>query len=53
VPALDDDGTILTQSLAIIEYRKRRMRPRRCCRRCAGRARVRALALAIAATPTR
>jgi len=49
VPVLDDDGTILTQSLAIIEYLdETRPQPPFLPKDAAGRARVRALALAIA-----
>ena len=49
VPVLDDDGTILTQSLAIIEYLdETRPQPPLLPADAAGRARVRALALAVA-----
>ena len=49
VPVLDDSGQILTQSLAIIEYLdETRPEPPLLPRDPAGRARVRALALAIA-----
>jgi glutathione S-transferase len=49
VPVLDDDGTVLTQSLAIIEYLdETRPQPPLLPADAAGRARVRALALAIA-----
>lgn len=49
VPVLDDDGSILTQSLAIIEYLdETRPQPPLLPGDPAGRARVRALALAIA-----
>jgi len=49
VPVLDDDGTVLTQSLAIIEYLdETRPLPPLLPKDAAGRARVRALALAIA-----
>jgi maleylacetoacetate isomerase/maleylpyruvate isomerase len=49
VPVLDDDGTVLTQSLAIIEYLDE-TRPQLPLlpQEAAGRARVRAIALAIA-----
>jgi maleylacetoacetate isomerase/maleylpyruvate isomerase len=49
VPVLDDDGTVLTQSLAIIEYiEETRPLPPLLPGDAAGRARVRAIALAIA-----
>ena len=49
VPVLDDDGSILTQSLAIIEYLdETRPQPPLLPGDPAGRARVRAIALAIA-----
>ena len=49
VPVLDDDGTILTQSLAIIEYLdETRPQPPLLPAAAAERARVRAIALAIA-----
>ena len=51
LPALvEDDGTVLFQSLAILEYLEEKYpEPRRCCRPIrAGRARVRALALMVA-----
>ena len=49
VPVLDDDGTVLTQSLAIIEYLdETRPQPPLLPADAAGRARVRALALAVA-----
>ena len=49
VPVLDDDGTVLTQSLAIIEYLdETRPQPPLLPGDAVGRARVRALALAIA-----
>ncbi|MBK8118951.1 MAG: maleylacetoacetate isomerase [Sulfuritalea sp.] len=49
VPVLDDDGTVLTQSLAIIEYLdETRPLPPLLPGDAVGRARVRALALAIA-----
>lgn len=49
VPVLDDDGTVLTQSLAIIEYLdETRPQPALLPHDAAGRARVRAIALAIA-----
>jgi len=49
VPVLDDDGTVLTQSLAIIEYLdETRPQPPFLPEDAAGRARVRAIALAIA-----
>lgn len=49
VPVLDDDGTVLTQSLAIIEYLdETRPLPPLLPQDAAGRARVRAIALAIA-----
>lgn len=49
VPVLDDDGTVLTQSLAIIEYLdETRPQPPLLPQDAAGRARVRAIALAIA-----
>jgi maleylacetoacetate isomerase len=49
VPVLDDDGTVLTQSLAIIEYLdETRPQVPLLPRDAAGRARVRAIALAIA-----
>ena len=49
VPVLDDDGIVLTQSLAIIEYLdETRPQPPLLPEDAAGRARVRALALAIA-----
>ena len=49
VPVLDDDGAILTQSLAIIEYLdETRPQPPLLPADAAGRARVRALALAVA-----
>jgi len=49
VPVLDDEGTILTQSLAIIEYLdETRPQPPFLPTDAAGRARVRAIALAIA-----
>ena len=49
VPVLDDDGTLLTQSLAIIEYlEETRPEPPLLPGDAAGRARVRAIALSIA-----
>ncbi|MDO8789044.1 MAG: maleylacetoacetate isomerase [Sulfuritalea sp.] len=49
VPVLDDDGTVLTQSLAIIEYlEETRPQPPLLPADAVGRARVRAIALAIA-----
>ena len=49
VPVLDDEGTLLTQSLAIIEYLdETRPQPALLPGDAAGRARVRAIALAIA-----
>lgn len=49
VPVLDDDGTVLTQSLAIIEYlEETRPEPPLLPGDAAGRARVRAIALSIA-----
>jgi maleylacetoacetate isomerase len=49
VPTLDDDGTVLTQSLAIIEYLDETVpEPPLLPADPAGRARVRALALAVA-----
>ena len=49
VPVLDDDGTVLTQSLAIIEYlEETRPQPPLLPVAAAERARVRAIALAIA-----
>lgn len=49
VPALDDEGTVLTQSLAIIEYLDEKYpQPALLPADAAGRARVRALALSIA-----
>lgn len=49
VPVLDDDGAVLTQSLAIIEYLdETRPQPPLLPADAVGRARVRALALAIA-----
>jgi maleylpyruvate isomerase len=49
VPVLDDDGTVLTQSLAIIEYlEETRPQPPLLPGDAAGRARVRAIALSIA-----
>lgn len=49
VPVLDDDGTVLTQSLAIIEYlEETRPEPPLLPGEAAGRARVRAIALSIA-----
>lgn len=49
VPVLDDDGTALTQSLAIIEYlEETRPEPPLLPGDAAGRARVRAIALSIA-----
>ena len=49
VPVLDDDGIVLTQSLAIIEYlEETRPQPPLLPADAVGRARVRALALAIA-----
>ena len=49
VPVLDDDGIVLTQSLAIIEYLdETRPQPPLLPEDAAGRARVRAIALAIA-----
>lgn len=49
VPVLDDDGTVLTQSLAIIEYLdETRPQPSLLPDDAAARARVRAIALAIA-----
>jgi maleylpyruvate isomerase len=49
VPVLDDDGTVLTQSLAIIEYLdETRPQVPLLPQEAAGRARVRAIALAIA-----
>ncbi|KAF0166914.1 MAG: maleylacetoacetate isomerase [Rhodocyclaceae bacterium] len=49
VPVLDDDGVVLTQSLAIIEYlEETRPQPPLLPADAFGRARVRALALAIA-----
>ena len=49
VPVLEDDGTVLTQSLAIIEYlEETRPRPPLLPGDAPGRARVRALALAVA-----
>jgi maleylacetoacetate isomerase/maleylpyruvate isomerase len=49
VPVLDDDGRVLTQSLAIIEYlEETRPTPPLLPADAAGRARVRALALSIA-----
>jgi len=49
VPVLDDDGTVLTQSLAIIEYLdETRPQPPLLPPAAADRARVRAIALAIA-----
>ncbi|MCX7150477.1 MAG: maleylacetoacetate isomerase, partial [Rhodocyclales bacterium] len=49
VPVLDDDGTVLTQSLSIIEYLdETRPQPPLLPDDAAGRARVRAIALAIA-----
>lgn len=49
VPVLDDDGTVLTQSLAIVEYLdETRPQPPLLPADAAGRARVRALALAVA-----
>ncbi|MCX7161759.1 MAG: maleylacetoacetate isomerase [Rhodocyclales bacterium] len=49
VPVLEDDGLVLTQSLAIIEYLdETRPHPPLLAADAAGRARVRALALAIA-----
>ncbi|MCM2287943.1 MAG: maleylacetoacetate isomerase [Sulfuritalea sp.] len=49
VPVLDDNGTVLTQSLAIIEYLdETRQQPPLLPQDAAGRARVRAIALAIA-----
>jgi len=49
VPVLDDDGTVLTQSLAIIEYLdETRPQPALLPGDATGRARVRAIALAIA-----
>jgi maleylpyruvate isomerase len=49
VPVLDDDGTMLTQSLAIIEYLdETRPQPPLLPADAAGRARVRAIALTIA-----
>lgn len=49
VPVLDDDGIVLTQSLAIIEYLdETRPQPPLLPGDAAGRARVRAIALAIA-----
>jgi maleylacetoacetate isomerase len=49
VPVLDDDGLVLTQSLAIIEYLdETRAQPPLLPADAAGRARVRAIALAIA-----
>ena len=49
VPVLDDDGTLLTQSLAIIEYlEETRPQPPLLPQDAPGRARVRALALSIA-----
>ncbi|MDA8258867.1 MAG: maleylacetoacetate isomerase [Betaproteobacteria bacterium] len=49
VPVLDDEGTVLTQSLAIIEYLdETRPQPPLLPQDAAGRARVRAIALAIA-----
>jgi maleylacetoacetate isomerase len=49
VPTLDDDGTVLTQSLAIVEYLDETTpEPRLLPDDPAGRARVRALALAVA-----
>lgn len=49
VPVLDDDGTVLTQSLAMIEYlEETRPQPPLLPADASGRARVRAIALAIA-----
>jgi len=49
IPALEIDGTLLTQSLAIVEYlEETRPEPPLLPRDAAGRARVRALALAVA-----
>ena len=49
VPVLDDDGTLLTQSLAIIEYlNETRPQPPLLPAAAADRARVRSIALAIA-----
>ena len=48
VPTLIDDRGTFTQSLAIIEYLDERSPHRRCCPRRPERARVRAIALAIA-----
>ncbi len=49
VPVLDDNGTVLTQSLAIIEYLdETRPQPPLLPNDAAGRARVRALALTVA-----
>lgn len=49
VPVLDDDGVVLTQSLAIIEYlEETRPQPPLLPADAVGRARVRALALAVA-----
>lgn len=49
VPALDDDGSVLTQSLAIMEYLEEKYpQPALLPADTAGRARVRALALSIA-----
>ena len=49
VPVLDDDGTVLTQSMAIIEYLdETRPQPPLLPATAADRARVRAIALAIA-----
>ena len=48
VPVLDDDGTVLTQSLAIIEYLEETRPEPPLPGDAAGRARVRAIALSIA-----
>jgi maleylacetoacetate isomerase/maleylpyruvate isomerase len=49
VPALEDDGAVLTQSLAIIEYLEERFpEPALLPKDAVGRARVRAIALGIA-----
>jgi maleylpyruvate isomerase len=49
VPAIEENGTVFTQSLAIIEYLdERHPEPPLMPKEAAGRARVRALALAIA-----
>jgi maleylacetoacetate isomerase len=49
VPTLEDDGAVLTQSLAIIEYLEERFpEPALLPKDAAGRARVRAIALGIA-----